>query len=160
MSIKPTPHGTWEVRWRDHEGRHWSRRFKTREAAERCEELARQARAEGRPVPSAIAVRRPLSPVLTPDSRPLLVESETFDPRGQYVYMLWDEEGGAPFYIGRSGNILGRLGQHAVNREKRARLARVTLIRCKSHAEAVEVEQHMIALHRPDMNVLMMPSAG
>lgn len=35
------------------------------------------------------------------------------DPRGHYVYVAWGADEARPLYIGKSSNVLNRLGQHS-----------------------------------------------
>lgn len=75
------------------------------------------------------------------------------DPAGSYVYRLWaakDDE--HPLYIGVTTNILGRLGTHMINAEKRALVTWVTFERYPNLGLAQAAEREMIAKHSPRFN--------
>jgi hypothetical protein len=83
-----------------------------------------------------------------------------FDPVGWYVYLLWSRKGDpAPLYVGRSRNILSRLGSHLGNSEKRPHIGWVSLIRCTSHADMAAREGALIRKLRPPWNKDI-PTAG
>jgi predicted GIY-YIG superfamily endonuclease len=75
---------------------------------------------------------------------------EAFDPRGFFVYVLWDDK--RRLYIGKSTNVLQRLGQHMGKKNKRDQVERVEVIRCESERAMVTKEAQLIRKHRPPMN--------
>lgn len=82
-----------------------------------------------------------------------------FDPRGYFVYLLWDGDV-TPLYVGQSKNVLARLGNHMGDREKRARVRRVQLVRCDSKQQMDGVERRLIRFFQPPLNRdLRVPSA-
>lgn len=78
----------------------------------------------------------------------------SFDPRGWFVYTLWGADDIRPLYVGMSGNVLSRLGDHMRNPDRRYKVERVTLISCKSEARARSVESRLIARHQPPLNTV------
>jgi hypothetical protein len=54
----------------------------------------------------------------------LAADGDGMDPSGFCIYLLWEVQGDAtPVYVGSSGNILARLGDHLDYKGKRARSA-------------------------------------
>lgn len=80
--------------------------------------------------------------------------AESFDPRGYFVYCLWGADDDRPLYVGLSTNVLARLGQHMSNRERRYGVQRVSLIKCKSHAQMESTESRLIGEYQPIWNVI------
>jgi hypothetical protein len=76
-----------------------------------------------------------------------------FDPRGYFVYILRERECGWPIYIGQSGNVLGRIGEHLRAPDRRERIRHVSLIRCSSRGAMSRTERQLIAQYRPELNV-------
>lgn len=80
-------------------------------------------------------------------------DGDGIDPAGFYVYLLWaaqaDDE---PVYVGKSANILARLGDHLGDAGKRAGIGWVTLIRCTSEAAMVRREAELIRKYLPAWN--------
>jgi hypothetical protein len=86
-------------------------------------------------------------------AEPLTTDGDGIDPAGYYVYLLWEVQGDAvPVYVGRSGNILHRLGAHLGDNGKRARVGWVTLVRCTSEAAMIRRERELIRKYRPEWN--------
>ena len=54
----------------------------------------------------------------------------SFNPHGYFVFCRWGDDADCPTYVGKSTNLLGRLGSHSI--DKRAQIRRVTLLRCKT----------------------------
>jgi hypothetical protein len=75
----------------------------------------------------------------------------SFDPRGQYVYLLWGPDSRCPLYVGRSGNLMSRLAQHQRNPDK-ADVVRVQVIPCANFAYSVELESQLIRVYQPPLN--------
>jgi hypothetical protein len=75
-------------------------------------------------------------------------------PRGFWVYVLFEDEARArPFYVGMSGQVLGRLGTHADNHA--ARLADIWVIPCRDEHQARVTQIFLIdRLEGPLINVL------
>jgi hypothetical protein len=83
----------------------------------------------------------------------LAADGDGIDPAGFYVYLLWAVQGDdAPVYVGRSGNILARLGTHLGDAGKRPGIGWVTLIRCTSELAMVRREAELIRKYRPSWN--------
>jgi predicted GIY-YIG superfamily endonuclease len=78
---------------------------------------------------------------------------DSFDPHGYYVYLLWGENEDRPVYIGQSRNVLGRLGTHMQNPEKRCLVKSVQLIRCSGEATMKRTEAALIREYKPSMNI-------
>lgn len=83
--------------------------------------------------------------------------STAFDPRGFYVYVLWDEAG-ACVYVGQSANVLGRLGQHMAPSKKGSLVTRVTLTKCDSRLIMTALERLLIHTLSPKDNLAWNPS--
>ncbi|MCM3884292.1 hypothetical protein [Frankia sp. R82] len=77
-----------------------------------------------------------------------------FDPRGCFVYLLWGADPDRPLYVGKSTKILARLGQHMGDRQKRHRVQRVTVIRCRDGRQMNRTEEKLIAEYQPTLNIL------
>ena len=83
----------------------------------------------------------------------LAADGDGNDPSGFYVYLLWEvPHDPKPLYVGKSGNILGRLGGHLNDGAKRARVGWVTLIRCTSEQAMARREAELIRKYRPEWN--------
>ncbi len=122
----------WKAAWTDAEGRERARCFDRKTDAQQFLAMKEKLR-----------VRAEL----------LASDGDGIDPAGFYVYLLW--AAGAddvPVYVGRSGNILARLGTHLGNPEKRAGVGWITLIRCTSEAAMVRREGELIRKYRPAWN--------
>ncbi len=75
-----------------------------------------------------------------------------FDPRGYFVYLLFEADTAAPFYVGRSANILGRLGSHHATYGPQ--IVAVRLISCETKDEMEGLERTLILKHLPKGNIL------
>jgi len=151
VSIRQTKHGTWLVRWRDAAGRHRGKTFKTKALADAFEaqRLSRSALGiDTQPIP---LWRRMVEGELGPQAA---IDAGGFNPNGHFVYLLWGTSDDRPLYIGRSSNVLARLGSHMNNPARRHRIARVTLIRCFSAEVAAETEAHLIDVYQCELNML------
>lgn len=84
--------------------------------------------------------------------RAVLEAGDAFDPRGWFVYSLWDEEQEC-IYVGMSSNVLARLGTHLQSQDRRHLVAQVRLLRCSNSAEARKVEASLIAEYQPTLNI-------
>ena len=83
----------------------------------------------------------------------LTADGDGIDPAGYYVYLLWGVQGDdVPVYVGRSANILHRLGNHLGDAGKRAGVGWITLIRCTSEMAMVRREGELIRKYRPAWN--------
>lgn len=80
------------------------------------------------------------------------VIGESFDPHGCFVYLLWGRDDQKPLYVGKSTNVLARLGTHMSTPEKRAKTTRTMLIRCASEQQMDATERRLIAKYQPPMN--------
>ena len=72
---------------------------------------------------------------------------------GSYVYCLWSDDRRRPLYIGKSTNVLCRLGTHLSDTERRAQVQRVTLVKCSTAEQMDDTERRLIAEHQPPLNV-------
>jgi hypothetical protein len=77
-----------------------------------------------------------------------------FDPRGFFVYILWDAEDEA-VYVGQSANILSRLGNHMQDAEKRGQTVRASFIRCETRREMDATEAWLISKLDPKLNIAL-----
>jgi excinuclease UvrABC nuclease subunit len=75
-----------------------------------------------------------------------------FDPRGFFVYFLWGNETDRPLYVGKSTNILSRLGTHLTDPVKRWQITRVTLLKCETAQRMDHTESRMIRHYQPPLN--------
>lgn len=85
-------------------------------------------------------------------SVPVVIES--FEPNGFFVYYLWGDDPHQPLYIGKSANVLARLGKH-MNAPYARQVRRVTVLRCNSAEQMDETEARLIAERRPLLNVML-----
>lgn len=84
-----------------------------------------------------------------------LVVSEldkAFDPDGCFVYCLWGRDRKVPIYVGKSTNILSRLGAHMNDSTKRILTYRITLLRCANEMQMDATERRLIARYQPELN--------
>ena len=72
------------------------------------------------------------------------------DPHGFYVYFLWDHMQRI-VYIGRSANVLRRLGEHVLGRG--LGIYRITTIQCPDAKTMERLEVQAIAEHQPEWNI-------
>jgi hypothetical protein len=151
MSIQQTKHGTWQVRWRDRSGRHFSKSVRTKELAIKLERQMRAATDLGRDPVGDPLWRRMLRQRLGDRAA---IDVGGFNPNGHFVYLLWGSSDDRPLYIGRSSNVLARLGNHMVRPDRRHRITRVTLVRCFTAEDAAETEADLIDFYQCELNVL------
>jgi predicted GIY-YIG superfamily endonuclease len=78
---------------------------------------------------------------------------DAFDPHGYYVYLLWGDDDETPLYIGQSRNVLGRLGSHMTNNDRRNLVKSVQLIKCSGKRTMDRTEAALIREYKPPMNV-------
>jgi uncharacterized protein (DUF2267 family) len=86
----------------------------------------------------------------------LLIEryqEDGIDLRGWFVYCLFADDPTRPAYVGMSGNVAARLGQHYLNPNRGARITRVSLIRCRDAQHSRETEVRLIDRYQPPWNV-------
>jgi hypothetical protein len=86
--------------------------------------------------------------------------SESFDPAGYFVYLLWGNDPDTPIYVGKSTNILARLGAHMLDGEKRPVTRRVQLFRCETADVMDDTELLLIRHYRPPFNQLGLPGGA
>lgn len=83
------------------------------------------------------------------------ITPEGIDPHGYCVYLLWPRKGAdKPIYVGRSFNVLSRLGTHMGDREKRYSTQWVSVISCGTEQEMNTTEMRLIAHYKPVLNTL------
>lgn len=82
---------------------------------------------------------------------------DAIDPSGYVVYLLWGDDLEQPLYIGRSTNVLTRLGTHLGDGSKRGAVRKVSMIRCDSERTMCKMEERMIRLYRPEWNIACCP---
>ena len=82
---------------------------------------------------------------------------EFFDPQGFFVYILWGNDPDTPVYVGKSANILSRLGTHMADRKKHRLVERVQLISCRTESAMSRTEELLIRRYRPQLNVAGVP---
>lgn len=73
------------------------------------------------------------------------------DPSGHYVYKLYSGQGEL-LYVGRSSNVLGRLGAHMSDPHKADHVKVMFVTQCASHEESCAVEALLIAALTPPLN--------
>lgn len=83
--------------------------------------------------------------------------AEGIDPRGWFVYTLWGADESRPLYVGMSGNVLARLGQHMNNPLRRPHIHRVGLLRCPDARRMRSTELRLIRHYAPPWNVRDLP---
>lgn len=88
------------------------------------------------------------------------VDLDSFDPHGHFVYFLWGDDSECPLYVGMSGNILGRLGDHMRNPQRASAVRRVTVTRCATEGEMRALEKSLIRRFRPPWNVVGLTGPG
>lgn len=104
---------------------------------------------------SAPAARRKLKAVKAAYERlDAALQSQTIDPAGCYVYVLWGADREVPVYVGQSMNICQRIGAHMSDREKRALTRGIELIPCASADLMDSTELRLIREYRPLLNVV------
>lgn len=73
---------------------------------------------------------------------------------GFFVYALWGEDPDCPLYVGRSSNLLLRIGTHLTDPVKREAVQKVTVSRCASERAMIRAEEKLIAAYRPPWNIV------
>jgi hypothetical protein len=81
------------------------------------------------------------------------------NPHGFYVYYLWSDAGEL-LYVGRSTNVLSRLGVHMTTPDRRREIARVATVEHPDAASMKRAEERAIKAHRPPWNVVGVPLAS
>lgn len=85
--------------------------------------------------------------------------ADGIDPVGCFVYLLWEhKEDKVPVYVGKSVNLLGRLGDHMRSEGKRYRVRWITLIRCRTQRQMDATEARLIRRYRPELNTAGIPA--
>jgi len=159
MGIKQTRHGTWQVRWRDSAGRQRAKTFKDKRQADAFAVQATGTATKGLDMSPNAEWLHMLDPLwlrtlrreLGPDAA---VDVGSVNPNGHFVYLLWGTSDDRPLYVGRSSNVLARVGSHMNDPKRRHRIARVTLVRCLTAAVAAETEARLIDLYDCELNLL------
>jgi hypothetical protein len=150
MSVHLTSNGTWQVRWREG-GRQLSKTFKRKTDADEFDQMVLNRQSRG------------LTAELEPLWRSVLrgqlgeaaaLEVDSVNPNGHFVYILWGTSDDKPLYVGRSSNVLARLGNHMVNPQRRQCIARVSLVRCLDRTTATQVEAQLIDFYQCELNKL------
>lgn len=137
--IDHLPSGSWRVRWVEPDGRRCSRTFDTEEEALDFQQAAKDVLRRGE------CVR-----LVMPKAR--FIDSHVkVTARGFYCYMLHGDDG-AVLYVGRSQNILKRLGDHLHVKGRRAVVDHVSIIPCVTEAEMKRLETALIYQHQPQLN--------
>jgi hypothetical protein len=77
---------------------------------------------------------------------------ESFEPHGCFVYILWGDDPERPVYVGKSTNILTRLGSHMGEATKRRLTTRIELLRCNGTPVMDRTEIRLIRQYRPLLN--------
>lgn len=78
-----------------------------------------------------------------------------FDPSGFFVYTLWGfDSSERPLYVGRSTNVISRVGQHLQKSERRSKVRCLTLLRLGDAEEMRATEERLIRFHDPEWNLV------
>lgn len=77
--------------------------------------------------------------------------AEAFDPTGYFVYLIWGDDPETPLYVGKSTNILARLGAHMTS-DKRPVTRQIQLFRCDDSDVMEITEARLIRHFRPPLN--------
>lgn len=80
--------------------------------------------------------------------------AESIEPSGFYVYCLWGDDPDRPIYVGRSSNVLSRLGSHLSSRLRRRMVRRVTLTKLNTYRQMCDHEARLIRHYQPALNVV------
>jgi hypothetical protein len=143
--------GKYRARWRDpRTGKAVSRTFDLRREADRWIKERDTAKYRGEKYSPYVLWKKMLLSQLGDRAA---IDVDGFNPNGHFVYLLWGSSDDCPLYVGRSANILGRLGQHLYDNSKRKRIKRVTLVRCYSARDADETETKLIKFYEPELNL-------
>lgn len=87
---------------------------------------------------------------------PSLPDVQWFDMphiTGFYVYALFGDDPNVPLYVGQSTSLLGRLGSHLSDAERRTEIRRIAVTPCGSRPEMYLLERTLIEQLRPIWNV-------
>lgn len=159
-SIEKTTHGSHRVRWRDADGRQRSRSFKTRKQAltfiGKTNANARAVEDDGSIGVAAHEAARAFAGLHATAAREDAIGA--IDPNGLYVYCLWGVSTHRPLYVGQSRNLFGRLGQHFGDPTRKDLIRRVTLTRCETTEQMMELERRLIVHFRPRLNIIWKPA--
>lgn len=75
------------------------------------------------------------------------------NPHSYYVYLLWSaKDADKPIYVGRSFNVLSRLGDHMTG-PPRFETHWVTIIDCVTEYGMIDTEGRLIAYYKPRLNI-------
>jgi predicted GIY-YIG superfamily endonuclease len=74
------------------------------------------------------------------------------NPWGFYVYYLWGDDG-LLLYVGKSTNLLSRLGQHVADKAKRRGIAHITVTEYLNEPVMIRAEARAIRALRPQWNI-------
>jgi hypothetical protein len=89
------------------------------------------------------------------------ISTEGIDPHGWYVYLLWPQKGAdKPIYVGRSTNLLQRLGAHMSDWERRYATKWVSVISCPTEQAMEITEDKLIARYQPQLNIQGIRASG
>jgi hypothetical protein len=86
--------------------------------------------------------------------------ADGFDPSGFFVYLLYAEDADRPVYVGKSTNLMARLGAHMTAQDRRHRIRTISIIRCKTELSMNITEGKLIERHQPELNVQGVRRAG
>lgn len=76
----------------------------------------------------------------------------SLETHGHFVYCLWGEDDETPLYVGRSTNVLSRVGSHLADATKKDVVRRVSLIPCETQHAMNLLEARLIRTHQPLWN--------
>jgi hypothetical protein len=85
---------------------------------------------------------------------------ETFSPVGYFVYLLWGDDEVRPVYIGKSTNVLARVGNHMSSPRMRGLVKRIQFVRCRDQSVMDATEGWLIDRYRPQLNIGGIPASG
>lgn len=151
MAVKRTPQGKWQARWRDRDGRQRAKTFTRKAAADShlIAQLGDKIETEA-DVIATLHLRAALDATRKMHTVAL---TEAIDPSGFFVYCLWGTSDRRPVYVGRSTNVVARLGSHMGDQVRRGLVRRVTLTRCPDFESMCLLERQLIAQYRPELNI-------
>lgn len=95
--------------------------------------------------------RQELAKLALDHLRSVRLEEITSDPRGFYVYTLWDADD-EPLYVGSSNALLGRLQTHLSSPMYGHLIARWSVQQAESKAEMLQAETKLIETWGPPLN--------
>lgn len=151
MAVKRTPQGKWQARWRDRDGRQRAKTFTRKAAADAhlIAQLGDRIETEA-DVVATLHLRSALAATRLMHTSAL---TDAIDPTGFFVYCLWGSSDRRPVYVGRSTNVVARLGAHLGDQVKRGIVRRVTLTRCPDFESMCRLEEQLIGHYRPEFNI-------